>query len=73
MFQDLTDIVLDVPNAYQTLSKFVDHGISAGFIPPSIQFEMPARYFLILHPYLYAVYSLLFLPSFVSAEDASAM
>ena len=43
VFQDLTDIVLDVPDAYQTLSKFVEHGISAGFIPPSIQFELPAR------------------------------
>jgi len=29
VFNDMTDIVLDVPNAYHTLSKFIERGALA--------------------------------------------
>ncbi len=43
VFHDLTDIVLDAPNAYHTLSKFVDSGIAAGFVSKRVSDELPSR------------------------------
>ena len=39
----MTEIVLDVPNAYHTLSKFVDRCFDAGFISSVITEELPQR------------------------------
>lgn len=44
VFNDMTDIVLDVPNAYHTLSKFVESGLASGFVPRVIAEELPSRY-----------------------------
>ena len=44
VFNDMTDIVLDAPNAYHTLSKFVESGIGASFISKVIAEELPSRY-----------------------------
>lgn len=44
VFNDLTDIVLDAPNAYHTLSKFVESGTAAGFVSNFILEELPSRY-----------------------------
>lgn len=46
VFRDLTDIVLDAPNAYHTLSKFVECGVVAGFVPAPMLEEIPSRYVL---------------------------
>ena len=43
VFRDMTDIVLDVPNAYHTLSKFVEKGSAAGFVSRAIEDELPSR------------------------------
>jgi programmed cell death protein 4 len=43
VFHDMTDIVLDVPNAYHTLSKFVESGAAAGFVSRAIAEEIPSR------------------------------
>ena len=43
VFNDITDIVLDIPNAYHTLSKFVDRGVAAGFVSPQLAIENPSR------------------------------
>lgn len=44
VFNDMTDIVLDAPNAYHTLSKIVERGFSAGFVSRVISEELPSRY-----------------------------
>lgn len=44
VFSDITDIVLDIPNAYHTLNKFVDRGVAAGFVSPQLAIESPSRY-----------------------------
>lgn len=44
VFNDMTDIVLDAPNAYHTLSKFVDKGMEAGFVTQMIAEQVPNRY-----------------------------
>ena len=43
MFNDITDIVLDAPNAYHTLSKFVEKGMESGFISRMIAEQVPNR------------------------------
>nr|CAA75614.1 MA3 [Suberites domuncula] len=43
VFSDMTDIVLDIPNAYHTLSKFVERGAAAGFVSRQIAEEIPSR------------------------------
>lgn len=43
VFDDMTDIVLDIPNAYHTLSKFVERGTSAGFVSTRVAQEIPSR------------------------------
>ena len=43
MFDDLHDIVLDVPNAYHTLSKFVERGAQAGFVTRVVAEQLPSR------------------------------
>lgn len=43
VFNDMTDIVLDVPNAYHTLSKFVESSFAAGFVSKAISEELPSR------------------------------
>ena len=43
IFNDMTDIVLDVPNAYHMLSKFVDKGEAAGFVRPAVAEQLPQR------------------------------
>ena len=40
----MTDIVLDAPNAYHTLSKFVEKGTEAGFVTQIIAEQVPNRY-----------------------------
>ena len=44
VFNDMSDIVLDAPNAYHTLSKFVESGEAAGFISRATSDEVPSRY-----------------------------
>ena len=44
VFNDMTDIVLDAPNAYHTLSKFVEKGMEAGFVTQMIAEQVPNRY-----------------------------
>ena len=44
VFHDLTDIVLDAPNAYHTLSKFVERGFAVGFVSKRVLEELPSRY-----------------------------
>ena len=39
----MTELVLDVPSAYATLSKFMDKGVKAGFVTPELYEEMPQR------------------------------
>lgn len=43
VFNDMTDIVLDAPNAYHTLSKFVEKGMEAGFVTQMIAQQVPNR------------------------------
>ena len=43
VFDDIIDIVLDIPNAYHTLSKFVERGAQAGFVSQLIMQEVPSR------------------------------
>ena len=43
VFNDMTDIVLDAPNAYHTLSKFVEKGLESGFIPRAVAEQVPNR------------------------------
>ena len=47
VFGDMTEIVLDVPHAYTTLSKFIDRGLKAGLISPALAEEQPQRYVII--------------------------
>ena len=49
VFNDMTDIVLDAPNAYHTLSKFVERGAAAGFVSRQIAEELPSRYIHHMH------------------------
>ena len=44
VFNDISDIVLDAPNAYHTLTKFVESGEAAGYISRAISDELPSRY-----------------------------
>ena len=44
VINDMTDIVLDAPNAYLTLTKFMEKGITAGFVSRLITEELPSRY-----------------------------
>lgn len=44
VINDMTDIVLDAPNAYLTLTKFMEKGVSAGFVSRLITEELPSRY-----------------------------
>ena len=39
----MTEIVLDVPNAYHILSKFVERCLNAGFLSSSIAEQVPQR------------------------------
>ena len=39
----MTEIVLDAPNAYHTLSKFVERCLAAGFLAPHIVEQLPQR------------------------------
>jgi programmed cell death protein 4 len=43
VFNDMTEIVLDSPNAYHTLSKFVELCFGAGFVSKSMIDELPQR------------------------------
>lgn len=43
VFNDMTDIVLDAPNAYHTLAKFVEKGEAAGFVSSVTAEELPSR------------------------------
>ena len=43
MFNDMTEIVLDVPNAYHILSKFVERSSVAGFLSSTITEQIPQR------------------------------
>ena len=43
VFNDMTDIVLDAPNAYHTLSKFVERGMERQFISHMIAEQVPNR------------------------------
>ena len=43
VFNDLTDIVLDIPNAYHTLSKFVERGFKSGFVSRQVADEVPSK------------------------------
>ena len=51
VFNDMTEIVLDAPNAYHTLSKFVELCFSAGFVSKSMVDELPQR----LAPYITSI------------------
>ena len=44
VFDDMTDIVLDVPNAYHTLTKLMERGVKAGFVSASVAEQVPQRY-----------------------------
>jgi len=44
VFNDMTDIVLDVPNAYHTLSKFIERGVKDGFVSAAVAEQVPQRY-----------------------------
>ena len=44
MFNDMTEIVLDAPNAYHTLSKFVERCRTAGFLTHHIAEQLPQRW-----------------------------
>ena len=43
VFGDMTEIVLDVPHAYSTLSKIVDRSIKMELLPRSYADEQPQR------------------------------
>ena len=43
VFNDMTEIVLDAPNAYHTLSKFAEKGMESGFITQMIAEQVPNR------------------------------
>ena len=43
VFDDMTDIVLDVPNAYHTLTKLMERGVKAGFVSASVAEQVPQR------------------------------
>lgn len=43
VFDDMTEIVLDVPNAYHVLSKFVERCLAAGFLSSVIAEQIPQR------------------------------
>ena len=51
IFNDMTDIVLDAPNAYHTLSKFVEKGTEAGFVTQIIAEQVPNRYTFVARSY----------------------
>ncbi len=53
VFHDITDIVLDVPNAYHTLSKFVESGAAAGFVTKAVAEEIPSRCVALAAVYIY--------------------
>ena len=62
VFNDMTDIVLDAPNAYHTLSKIVERGFSAGFVSRVITEELPSRYVCSSSIWVFQVYLLLCCP-----------
>lgn len=39
----MTEIVLDVPNAYHILSKFVERCLATGFLSSNLAKEIPQR------------------------------
>jgi len=43
IYDDMTEIVLDIPNGYVFLSKLVDKGELHGFLPQEIVNELPQR------------------------------
>lgn len=43
VFGDMTEIVLDVPHAYSTLSKVIDQSIKVELLPHSYAEETPQR------------------------------
>ena len=43
VFDDMTDIVLDVPNAYHILNKVIECGVKAGFVSASVAEQVPQR------------------------------
>lgn len=43
IFNDMTEIVLDAPNAYHILSKFVERCFAAGFLSTAIMEQIPQR------------------------------
>lgn len=43
IYQDMTEIVLDVPHAYTILSKFIEKGARAGFVSSVVADEIPQR------------------------------
>ena len=49
VFNDMTEIVLDAPNAYHTLSKFVERCFNAGSVSKSMIDELPQR---LVGPYI---------------------
>ena len=43
VFNDMTEIVLDVPNAYHLLGKFVERCLEGGFLSSVIAEQLPQR------------------------------
>lgn len=43
IFNDMTEIVLDIPQAYLLLNKFIERGLQAGFVSPAVAQEVPQR------------------------------
>lgn len=43
IFSSMSDIVLDVPLAYTTLSGFIEKSVQAGYLTQEIAKEMPQR------------------------------
>ena len=43
IYNDMTEIVLDIPQAYVLLNKFIEKGLEAGFVSPAVAQEVPQR------------------------------
>jgi programmed cell death protein 4 len=43
VYDDMTDIVLDIPLAYSVLDRFVQKCQRAGFLSPAIVKDLPSR------------------------------
>ena len=43
IFNDMTEIVLDIPQAYLLLNKFIERGRQAGFVSAAVAQEVPQR------------------------------